>query len=88
VCYRSVSGEFDLKRRLLQYSFITKTHKFENTENNYKSRLDCFSQTPHSPELTPSDFSLFRVHRNTIHVERFGSDGEVIAEVKLLRTKL
>jgi transposase len=38
--------------------------------------------TPYSPDLAPSDFHLFEALKDAIRGKRFGSDDEVIEEVK------
>jgi hypothetical protein len=40
------------------------------------------SRPPYSPDLAPSDFHLFGALKDAIRGKRFGSDDEVIEEVK------
>jgi hypothetical protein len=57
------------------------THKFENTGSNQKTRT-VLPHPPYSPNLAPSDFHIFGALKDVIHGKRFGSDGEVVEEVK------
>jgi hypothetical protein len=47
-----------------------------------KLRRTLILNPPHSPEIAPSDFHIFGVLTDAICGERFGSDPEVIEDVK------
>lgn len=77
------------QKKVAAILFPSRQHTSLKTQETItKIGWSVFPQPPYSPELTPSHFRLFRAHRDTIRGERFGSDGEVIADVKLLRTRL
>jgi hypothetical protein len=47
-----------------------------------KLRWTVFPHPPHSPDIVPSDISLFGALKGASHGKRFGSDDKVIEDVK------
>jgi hypothetical protein len=78
---KSISGEFDLTKMLLKSSFNVTMHNHTQVLKCRKQsqNMDAlfFSHPPYSPDLAPSDLSLFGVLKDAT-LGRFGSEEEVI----------
>lgn len=73
---------------ILHHHNNTSTHTSLKTQETItKVEWTVLPQPPHSSAPTPSDFHLFRAHRDTIRGKRFRSDDEVMVEAKLLRVR-
>jgi hypothetical protein len=72
---RSISGEFDLTKMVLKFSFNTTTHN-DTQETITKLRRTVLPHTPHSSDLAPSELHLFAAHKDAISRKRCGSGCE------------